>query len=77
MTSVEVNGPAIRALRIALRVPIEQVAREVGVSRAYLCKIELGHSRKVSVETLGRLEEALGVTDRRALLASPYPAATA
>lgn len=72
MDAVEVNGPAIRALRQALRVEIADLATEIGVSRAYLCKVELGHSRRMSVGTLGKLEDSLRVTDRRALVARPY-----
>lgn len=70
------NGPAIREKRMDLRVEIQDLADEIGVSRAYLCKVELGHSKRVSVTVLDRLEKALKVRDRRALLADPYSEAS-
>lgn len=71
MDAIEVNGAAIREIRTALRVPIEQLADEIGVTRAYLCKVELGHSKRMSLGKLDALERALGVKDRRALVARP------
>lgn len=70
--AIAVNGPAIREKRMDLRIGVEDLAKEVGISRAYLAKIELGHSKKVSVEVLDKLERALMVRDRRAFLADPH-----
>jgi transcriptional regulator with XRE-family HTH domain len=70
--AIRVNGPAIREMRRKSRIEIQDLADEIGVSRAYLCKVELGHSERVSVKVLDALEKALHVDDRRALLADPY-----
>lgn len=83
MSSIEVNGPAVRALRIANRIEPQALAERIGKTRAYLVKIELGHSPRVSLETLEALERELGITDRRVLTlppkvegGAPFPAAS-
>ena len=73
--SLAVNGPAIRAIREAQRINIADLAKEIGVSRSYLAKIELGHRKKVGLDVVAALERALLLTDRRAILASPFPEA--
>lgn len=71
-TTYAVNGPAIRALRKSQGIAVQELADRVGVKRPYIAKIELGHSRHVSSATLTGLVAALGLEDRRALLANPY-----
>ena len=68
---MRVNGPAIRALREAHRIEIADLAKEIGVSRSYLAKIELGHRQNVGLDVVAALERALVLIDRRAILASP------
>ena len=51
---------------------VADLAVAVGVNRAYIAKIELGHSRRVSPKVFNALIAALTITDRRALIASPY-----
>lgn len=73
-TTIEVNGPAIRAMRILAGIGVMDMARAVGVQRPYIAKIELGHSRRVSPQTFNALVAALGIQDRRAIMAHPYGA---
>ena len=76
-TTVEVNGPAIRTIRERSGMAVLDLAGAVGVERAYITKIELGHSRRVSPRVFNALIAALAVSDRRALLANPYGASDA
>lgn len=71
-TTVEVNGYALRELRIRSGVGVMDLANQVGVKRPYIAKIELGHSRRVSPKVFNSLLEALSITDRRVLLANPH-----
>lgn len=74
-TTVEVNGYAIRELRIRSGLGVMDLANQVGVKRPYIAKIELGHSRRVSPKVFNSLLAALSIQDRRALLANPHGAA--
>lgn len=74
-TTVEINGPAIREIRVRSGMSVVALAAAVGVERPYIAKIELGHSRRVSPKVFNALVAALAITDRRALLANPYGAA--
>lgn len=67
-TTVPVNGPALREIRIRSGVSTEALAKEVGVGRPYIARIELGHSKRVSPEVYSALLRALSITDRRTLL---------
>lgn len=69
---VEVNGFALREIRLRSAVQISALATQVGVTRAYLTKIELGYSPRVSPAVFQAIIGALGIGDRRALLASPH-----
>lgn len=71
-TSVAVNGPAIREIRSRSSLDMAELAARVGVERAYITKLELGHSRRVSPKVFNALVAALSITDRRALMAQPY-----
>lgn len=68
-TAVPINGAALRELRIRTGVSVADLAVEIGVTRAYLTKIELGHSKRVSPTVFNALLSALRIADRRALLA--------
>jgi transcriptional regulator with XRE-family HTH domain len=74
-TTVEVNGYAIRELRIRSGLGVAELAQQVGVTRAYIAKIELGHSRRVSPKMFAALLASLSIQDRRSLLANPHGAA--
>lgn len=71
-TTVEVNGFAIRELRIRSGLSVVDLAERVGVKRPYIAKIELGHSQRVSPKVFTTLLSALSIEDRRVLLANPH-----
>jgi transcriptional regulator with XRE-family HTH domain len=73
-TTVEVHGPALRYIRMLQGIELADLAAGIEVSRPYLSKIELGHSKRVSVSCFAALCSALGIRDRRVLLANPYAA---
>lgn len=73
-TTVEVNGFAIREIRIRSGLGVAELATSVGVQRPYIAKIELGHSRRVSPKVFTAILAALSITDRRVLLANPHGA---
>lgn len=71
-TTVEVNGYALRELRVRSGIGVADLAKSVGVQRPYIAKIELGHSRRVSPKVYSALLSALAITDRRVLMANPH-----
>lgn len=71
-TTVDINGYALREMRILTGIPIAALAEQVGVTRSYLAKIELGHSERVSPKVFAAIVAALKIKDRRALLAWPH-----
>lgn len=74
-TTIEVNGYALRELRVRSGIGVADLAKQVGVQRPYIAKIELGHSKKVSPKVYNALLSALAITDRRVLMANPHGAA--
>lgn len=75
-TTVEVNGYAIREIRVRTGIGVADLAKTVGVQRPYIAKIELGHSQRVSPKVFNALLSALAITDRRVILANPHGAST-
>lgn len=73
-TTIEVNGYALRELRMRSGLGVSDLAKQVGVQRPYVAKIELGHSRRVSPKVFNALLAALTISDRRALMANPHAA---
>lgn len=71
-TTIPINGFACREIRVRSGIDIAPLAEQIGVSRPYLAKIELGHSLRVSPTVFAALIHALGIKDRRALLAHPH-----
>lgn len=71
-TTIEVNGYAIRELRMRSGLAVAELAKQIDVQRPYVAKIELGHSRRVSPKVFNALLSALTIQDRRALLANPH-----
>lgn len=71
-STVEINGYALRVIRKLMNVSPSELATKIKRDRTYLVKIETGHAR-VSDETFNALLDALAITDRRALLATPHP----
>jgi len=73
-TNIDIHGPAVREIRLRSGVSVQELAEAMGVTRAYVAKIELGHSRRVSPKAFNALLAALGIHDRRAIMANPYGA---
>lgn len=69
---VAVNGPAFREIRVRSGIKTAACAALIGISRAYLAHIELGSRTHVSPDVFSAMLRALGITDRRAILANPY-----
>jgi transcriptional regulator with XRE-family HTH domain len=70
--TVEINGFLIRELRKRGGLSVVELAERIGVKRPYVAKIELGHSRRVSVKVFNALIATFAIEDHRALLAKPY-----
>lgn len=66
-TTVPINGPVLRELRIRSGIGVSALAKEAGIGRPYLTKLELGHSKRVSPEVFASLMQALRITDQRVL----------
>lgn len=71
-TTIEVNGYALRELRMRSGIGVADLAEQVGVQRPYIAKIELGHSRRVSPKVYNSILSALAINDRRVLMANPH-----
>jgi transcriptional regulator with XRE-family HTH domain len=70
--SVEVNGFAYREIRIRSGIDPGPCADQAGISRPHLVKIERGQRIRVTPSTFAGLMNALGISDRRAILANPH-----
>jgi transcriptional regulator with XRE-family HTH domain len=71
-STVEINGFVVRELRIRDGRSVQALAKEITVTRAYIAKIELGHSTRVSPQVFNALLAAFSIEDRRVLLANPH-----
>lgn len=76
-TTIEINGYALRELRMRSGLGVAELAAQVEVKRPYIAKIELGHSQRVSPKVFNALLSALTISDRRVLLAHPHGLETA
>lgn len=70
--SIHINGPAIRALRMAKGVGVSPFAVRLGCHRSYLSNIEIGTYRRVSPEMFAKLVAALALEDDRAIRLHPF-----
>jgi transcriptional regulator with XRE-family HTH domain len=73
--TIAVNGPAIRALRMAKGVGVTPFAERIGCHRSYIAGLETGHRHRVSPEFFAKLIVALALDDDRAIRANPYGSA--
>lgn len=73
--TVEIQGFALRVIRVRSGRKTADLASSLQCDRSYITKIENGHSRRVSGEFYSQLLAELQIEDRRALLASPFAAA--
>lgn len=58
-TTIPINGAAVRSVRIDRGIEVADLARRVGISRAYLTNLELGHKRRASPTVYAALVRAL------------------
>lgn len=65
-TTVPINGAAVRSARIDQGIEVADLACRIGISRAYLTNLELGHKRRTSPTVYAALLRALGQQDRDA-----------
>lgn len=72
VTSVQINGPALRFAREARSRSIAQLARAAGVSTGFLSRVELGVKRGVGPDVFHVLVRELELADHRVLLIDPY-----
>lgn len=70
-SSIEVNGYAIRDLRIAWGIQQTDLAGSVGITRSYLAHLEQGRKQRVSPPVLRALVDALKCNPK-SLLANPH-----
>lgn len=71
-TSIPVNGPALRRLRKRRGIEVADLAPQIGISRSYLTRIELGdgeNARKVSLTVFHQLLKVLRVHNEDELIA--------
>lgn len=74
-TTVEINGYALREIRVRTGVGVQALAHQVGCARSYIARMETGHTSRVSPEMFKALTRALNIEDERALMAFPHAAA--
>lgn len=72
VTSVQINGPALRLIRERSGISCSALARSVGTDISFLARVERGEKRGVRRETFERLCWELEVPDPRAILANPF-----
>ena len=71
-TTFVVDGDAIREERMQAGLTRTELARQVGITRRYLCHLERGTRKHMSPRSYIALRKALKATDAR-LLAPPRP----
>lgn len=71
-TTIEIHGPVVRHLRVQAGLGVAELADRVGITRAFVAKIELGHSRRVSPKVFNALVATFSIEDPRVLKANPY-----
>ena len=54
-------GEKIREIRVAKKLTQEQIEQRTGIKREYLSKIETGGLPNVTIKTLKKITDALGV----------------
>lgn len=69
----QVNGAAIRVIRMRAGIEMRELAQAAGISRRYLNHLELGTRRDMRPATYARLRAALHATDHQLLAPSEEP----
>lgn len=70
-STVAINGFALRVIRERTGIKVTDLAAALECDRSYITKIEIGTSKRVSVDFYRRLLEQLAIADHRTLLATP------
>ena len=73
--TTDINGYAVRAIRKPMGLTPQALADTIGRTRTYIVKIETGAVSRVSDDVFNDLVRALGIEDRRALMAWPHASA--
>jgi len=68
---VQINGPALRAIRELHGVSGSALARAVGVDQSFLARIERGEKHGMRRDAFEAVVDALGI-DPRAIEANPF-----
>ena len=55
-------GNVIRDIRVAKRLTQEEIEKRTGIKREYLSKIETGGLPNVTIKTLKKITDAMGVS---------------
>lgn len=63
----EVNGTAIRTIRMHLGLDLAECSRQAGISKSFLTQLELGLKRHMRPPTYTALRTVLKATDRQLL----------
>lgn len=64
----QVNGAALREIRMSLGMSIAEAAARAGISKSYLNQLELGFKRHMRPPTYTALRSALRSTNERLLI---------
>jgi transcriptional regulator with XRE-family HTH domain len=66
-STVEVDGPAIRAIRKLQGLDMSELANQAGITANYLSRIETGTRRRVRPSVYAAIRRHLGATDDQLL----------
>ena len=66
-SAVPINGPALREIRVRSGIEIDAMAAALDITSAYVSKIELGYSPRVSTTVFNGIMRVLGIRDQRVL----------
>lgn len=69
---MSINGPALRAFRNMAGLAVADITAALDCSHTTISKLETGSRERCSPPFLAALCKALGIADRRALMACPY-----
>lgn len=72
----EVNGYAVRVIRVLLGIDVKDLADSLDVDVSYVRRIELGTRSRLSGPVFNGLCRALALQDRRAILVNPHGTTT-
>lgn len=73
-TTVDINGYALREIRVRSGIGVQALADSAKCARSYVARMETGHTTRVSPEMFEALARSLNIVDKRALMAFPHAA---